>query len=71
MASVTQMIARGVELSQKYTEAELKVALGNALSTNDNAERLVLQYALKQKTGEANGYQFTQEQLDKQHIKLI
>jgi len=64
------LIERGNKLSKKYTIDELKDALRNAVSNNDHLERLALQWALKNKTKEKDGYKFTIEQKDKIKTKL-
>ena len=59
--NTTQLIQHGKALANTYTEQELKGGLKSALMVGDNLERLALQYALKCKTGQKNGYKFTKE----------
>ena len=49
MASMNELINLVNDLSVKFTEDELKDAL-KTLAMDDNEDRLVLQWALKQKT---------------------
>ncbi len=65
-----EMIERGNNLSEKYSEEELKDALGNAISNGDGQERLCLQWALKKKTDTTDGYAFTKEAQKKIETKL-
>lgn len=62
MASKTELMARGDNLAEKYTEGQLKTALRDAVLLKDNEERLALQWALKKKTGTKDGYKFTKQQ---------
>lgn len=62
MATANELMERGRELANKYSEEELKLSLRNAIARNDGEERLVLQFALKTKTNTSNGYAFTLEQ---------
>ena len=64
------MIERGDNLSEKYSEEELKDALRNAVAIDDSQERLCLQWALKKKTDTKDGYAFTKEVKDKLQTKL-
>ena len=64
------MIERGDNLSEKYSEEELKDALRNAVAIDDSQERLCLQWALKKKTDTKDGYAFTKEAKKKLETKL-
>lgn len=65
-----EMIERGDNLSEKYSEEELKDALRNAVAIDDSQERLCLQWALKKKTDTKDGYAFTKEAKEKLETKL-
>lgn len=65
-----EMIERGNNLSEKYSEEELKDALSNAVAIGDSQERLCLQWALKKKTSTTDGYAFTKEAKEKLETKL-
>lgn len=60
MASMNDLINRGNQLAEKYSEDELKAALKNAVLTNDNEERLALQWALNRV--HVHWHKFTKEQ---------
>jgi hypothetical protein len=66
-----EMIVRGNKLAARYSIDELKEALKTALAINDHEERLVLQWALKTKTDQTDGYSFTEEQKESLKSKLF
>ena len=65
-----EIIERGEKLAARYGVDELKDALKTVIAVGDNEERLALQWALKRKTGETDGYSFTKEQGEALKAKL-
>ena len=70
MSTQRELTERGDKLAEKYGENELKAALKNALIQTDHEERLSLQWALKKKQKDANGYNFTKEQIESSKQRL-